>query len=87
MKTSLDPAEYELVQGVFKSLARAPWFDRTALNEKECAKLVLSVYSNGINDDDGLLAACLPEARRRFSKAGAVAPDAHAYLETLNEHE
>lgn len=78
MKTSLDPAEYELVQGVFKALAQAPWFDRTPFNEKECAKLVLRIYSSGIDDDDSLLAACLPEAHQRFSKAGAVASDAPA---------
>jgi hypothetical protein len=68
MKTSLDPAEYELVQGVFKSMAQSPWFDRTPLNEKECAKLVLRIFATGIADDDGLLAACLPEAHNRFSK-------------------
>lgn len=58
MTTSLDPAEYELAQGVFKSLAQASWFDRTLLNEKECAKLVLRVYLSGVIDEDGLLAAC-----------------------------
>jgi hypothetical protein len=67
MRTSLDPAEYDLVQGVFKSLARAPWFERTTFNEKECAKLVLQAYAAGTTDEAGLLAACLPEVRRRFS--------------------
>lgn len=78
MKTALDPAEYALVKGVFKSLAQAPWFDRTSLNEKGCAKLVLRMYSSGINDEDRLLAACLKEAHRRFSREGAVASDASA---------
>lgn len=76
MKTSLDPAEFELVQGVFKSLAQAPWFDRTSLNDKECAKLVLRVYSSGVKDEDGLLAACLKEAHQRFSKQSMIASDA-----------
>jgi hypothetical protein len=39
MKMPLEPAEYEIVQGVFKRLVQAPWFDRTAPHEKECAKL------------------------------------------------
>ena len=68
MKTSLDPAEYDLVQRVFKSLAQASWFDRTSVNERECAKLVLHIYATGITDEDALLTACLPEAHRRFSK-------------------
>ena len=78
MKTSLDPAEYDLVQSVFKSLAQAPWFDRTSANEKECAKLVLRLYSSGIGNDDSLLAACLPEARQRFSKAEAIVSETPA---------
>jgi len=78
MKTALDPAEYALVHGVFKSLAQSPWFERTSLNEKECVKLVLRVYSSGVNDEDGLLAACLKEAHERFSKRSAVASDTPA---------
>ena len=78
MNTSLDPAEYDLVQSDFKSLAQAPWFDRTSANEKECAKLILHLYSCGIGDDD-MLAACLPEAHRRFSKAEVVASDTPDY--------
>lgn len=72
MKTSLDPGEFDLVQSVFKSLAQSPWFDRTSLNEKECAKLVLRIYSSGVNDEDALLTACLKEAHQRFSKAATV---------------
>jgi len=76
MKTSLDAAQYKLVHGVFKLLAQAPWFDRTSLNEKECAKLVLRVYSSGVDNEDGLLAACLQEAHQRFCKQSIVASDA-----------
>lgn len=78
MKTSLDPSEYALVHGVFKSLAQSPWFDPTSLNEKECAKLVLRVYSSGVDDEGGLLAGCLKEAHQRFSKRSAVASEAPA---------
>lgn len=72
MKASLDPAEYELVQRVFKSLAQSSWFDRTPVNEKECAKLVLRIYATGIADEDALLTACLREAHHRFSKHDAI---------------
>ena len=75
MKTSLDPGEYDLVHGVFKSLAQAPWFDRTSPNESECAKLVLRAYAGGIVDGEALLASCLPEARRRFSRTEEIAAD------------
>lgn len=78
MKTSLDPAEYDLVHGVFKALAKAPWFDRVSFKEKECAKLVLRVYGSGVADEGELFAACLPEARRRFSKGDASPPNAAA---------
>jgi hypothetical protein len=33
MKPSLKPAEYEIVQSVFKRLAQAPWFDWTSPNK------------------------------------------------------
>jgi hypothetical protein len=69
MKASLGPAEYEIVQGVFKRLAQAPWFDRTAPHEKECAKLVLKHYSAGATNPEDLLAACEPEARQRYGIA------------------
>jgi hypothetical protein len=65
MKVSLEPAEYEIVQGVFNRLAQAPWFDRTSPNEKACAKLVLNHYSAGATNPVDLLAACEPEARQR----------------------
>lgn len=74
MKTSLDPAEYDLVHRVFKSLAKAPWFDRVSFNEKECANLVLRVYASGVADEGALFAACLPEARRRFSMGDVSSP-------------
>jgi hypothetical protein len=69
MKTSLEPTEYEIVQGVFKRLVRAPWFDRTASHEKDCAKLVLKHYSAGATNSEDLLAACEPEARQRHGIA------------------
>jgi hypothetical protein len=69
MKMPLEPAEYEIVQGVFKRLVQAPWFDRTAPHEKECAKLVLQQYSAGAEDPEDLLAACEPDARQRYGVA------------------
>jgi hypothetical protein len=69
MKMPLEPDEYEIVQGVFKRLVQAPWFDRTAPHEKECAKLVLQQYSAGAEDPEDLLAACEPEARQRYGIA------------------
>jgi hypothetical protein len=69
MKRSLGPIEYEIVQGVFKRLAQAPWFERTASNEKERAKLVLKHYSAGAPNTEDLLAACEPEARQRYGIA------------------
>lgn len=71
MKASLEPAEYEIVQGVFKRLAQAPWFDRTVSNAKECAKRVLKHYSAGATNPVDLLAACEPEARQRYGIANA----------------
>lgn len=71
MTASLEPAEYEIVQGAFKRLAQAPWFDRTSPNEKARAKLVLKRYSACVTNPVDLLAACEPEARQRYSIADA----------------
>ena len=68
MQNALSPAEYHIVQGVFRSLAQADWFDRSEENEKECARLVLLMYSNGIGDALQLHEACEPRARERFAK-------------------
>jgi hypothetical protein len=62
MKTSLEPAEYDVVQSVFKRPAQASSFDRTASNETACAKLVLNHYSAGATNPVDLLAACAPAA-------------------------
>lgn len=69
MQNALSPVEYDMVQGVFKSLAQAEWFDRNDRNERDCAKMVLLVHSSGIDDADTLHQACEPRARRRFSKS------------------
>lgn len=69
MQTALNPLEYEMVQGVFKSLAQAEWFDRSNNNERACAKLVLLIHSTGIDDAERLRQACEPQARERFSKS------------------
>jgi hypothetical protein len=80
MKMSLDPAEYEIVQGVFKRLVQAPWFDRTAPHETECAKLVLKHFSAGFTNTADLLAACEPEDRQRYG----VADENRTHREQLN---
>ena len=69
MQNALSPVEYEMVHGVFKSLAQAEWFDRSEANERACAKLVLLVQSIGIDDAGALHRACEPQARERFSKS------------------
>jgi hypothetical protein len=75
MKPSLKPAEHEIVQGVFKQLAQAPWFDRTASNEMKCAKQVLKHYSAGATNPLDLLAAFEPEARQRYGIVDANSAD------------
>lgn len=69
MQNALNPVEYEMVHDVFKSLAQAEWFDRSEVNERACAKLVLLVKSTGIDDARALHRACEPQARERFSKS------------------
>lgn len=69
MQNALTPVEYEMVHDVFKSLAQAEWFDRSEVNERACAKLVLLVKSTGIDDARALHRACEPQARERFSKS------------------
>lgn len=71
MQNAMSPVEYEVVQGVFTSLARAEWFDRNEVNERACAKLVLLIHSMGIDDPDALHQACEPQARERFSKSSS----------------
>jgi len=68
MKTSLEPAEYEIVQGVFKRLAQAPWFDRTASHEKVCAKLVLKHYQPAPQ----ISRTCSPHANQKRDNAMAL---------------
>jgi hypothetical protein len=68
MQTALSPVEYDMVQGVFNSLAQAEWFERNEANETQCAKLVLLVHSIGIDDAEALHRACETQARERFSK-------------------
>lgn len=72
MQNALSPAEYNLVHGVFKSLAQSDWFDRTDANERDCARMVLLVHSGGIDDADALHRACEPRARKRFARSQAV---------------
>jgi len=69
MQNALSPVEYDMVQGVFKSIAQADWFDRSDANECECAKMVLLIHSTGIDDADRLHQACEPQARKRFSRS------------------
>ena len=69
MQNALSPVEYDIVQGVFKSLAQADWFERSDTNERECAKMVLLIHSAGIDDADKLHQVCEPRARKRFSKS------------------
>jgi hypothetical protein len=71
MQNAMSPVEYEMVQGVFRSLAQSEWFDRNSINEHECAKLVLLIHSAGIDNADALHRACEPHARERFSKSPA----------------
>jgi hypothetical protein len=72
MQNALSPVEYNMVQGVFKSLAQAEWFDRSDVNERNCAKMVLLVHSSGIDDADALREACEQQARQRYSKSHTV---------------
>ena len=44
MQNTLDPADHEVVQTVFRALARSDWFDRTTSNESACAKLVIRQF-------------------------------------------
>jgi hypothetical protein len=43
-QNALSPDDYDIVQNVFKSVARSEWFDRTEAKEKNCARLVLLQY-------------------------------------------
>ena len=69
MQNALSPVEYDMVQGVFKSLAQAEWFDRNDANERDCAKMVLLIHSSGIDDANRLHQVCEPHARKRFSRS------------------
>ena len=69
MQNALSPVEYNMVRGVFRSLAQAEWFDRNDANERDCAKMVLLIHSSGIGDADRLHQVCEPHARKRFSRS------------------
>lgn len=68
MLRAILPHDYDIVQTVFKALARADWFDRNFANEKACAMLALSKYGDGGLDPIELMALCEQEARERFSR-------------------
>jgi len=68
MLPGLDPVDYSSVREVFQQLVHSEWFERDDDNIAECAKLVISEYSVGL-DAQELRAACERLARVRFSKS------------------
>jgi len=63
---ALSPRDYNVIFGVFKSLAQAEWFDRNVENEKACA-LVLLQYNNGGQTANELYERCVETAHERFA--------------------
>ena len=67
MLNALSPRDYDIVQSVFKELAKAEWFDRNPVNEKACARLVLRQFGEGGLSVQQLRDQCEPIAKDRFS--------------------
>jgi len=63
----LQPADFRVVQTVFRSIVDSEWFDRTPDNEKACTQLLLVWYKDGMSADD-LRGKCIEIIRDLFSK-------------------
>jgi hypothetical protein len=62
------PAEFEVVQSVFKRVAKGAWFKDDIPTLKEFGLIVIHAYQGGIVDTDGLYAHCVQAANERFSQ-------------------
>jgi hypothetical protein len=68
MVKALSPKEYDVVQAVFKWLARSEWFDRTYANERDCASFVLLQYGDGGMSEAEPRDKCRNVAMERLSR-------------------
>ena len=62
------PAEFEVVQSVFKRVAEDAWFKDDLATLKQFGLIVIHAYQGGIVDSDGLYAHCVRAANERFSR-------------------
>jgi phosphoglycolate phosphatase-like HAD superfamily hydrolase len=68
MNSPLQPKQFDVVQGVFKRLARQPWFSRDIIRQQEFASYCLRTFQAGVTDPDRLYEACERAARERFAE-------------------
>ena len=68
MFSTLQPEEFEVVQGVFKGLAREPWFSRDTVKQQEFASFCLRTYQAGVKDPDRLFEECERYARKHYAE-------------------
>jgi hypothetical protein len=61
------PAEFDLIQSVFKRVAKDAWFKDDIPVLKQFGLIVIHAYQSGIVDSDGLYDHCVRTAQERFS--------------------
>jgi hypothetical protein len=68
---AFQPQEFDVVQDVFKRIAREPWFSKDINRQHEFAGLCLRKYQEGTTEPDRLLEACLIVAREHYADLNA----------------
>jgi hypothetical protein len=68
MNTQLQPEQFDVVQDVFKRIAKEPWFSTDSARRNEFARHCLQTYQAGVTDPDRLFEACQQAARDHYAE-------------------
>jgi hypothetical protein len=65
---AMQPEEIEMLQRVYKSILKEEWFDRTRENERDFARSIISMFQQGMTDEDRLFIESLSVARAKYCR-------------------
>jgi hypothetical protein len=65
---AMQPEEIEMLQRVYKSILKEDWFDRTRENERDFARSIISMFQQGMTDEDRLFVESLSVARAKYHR-------------------
>ncbi|UVC12487.1 hypothetical protein IHQ71_30030 (plasmid) [Rhizobium sp. TH2] len=68
-ETSANQAQFQIIKTVYEALSSADWFYDTDESRQDISDLVMRRYRQGYTEAAGLLAACEPTVRERYSRS------------------